>query len=155
MVISWDPLRTLISSLIGGQDSPWGSKRCHWRNKLLSVLPSQAWYILKCHWQFYCWLACSRWFQRCYRNLIFVVFFCAGAHDGMIPSFPIGPCLFANSCLAPTHELQKFCPGCNGLIHVLCSRVLEEDEGHFKADSVICPLCNPQKQQQQQPQPQP
>jgi hypothetical protein len=85
----------------------------------------------------------------------FCCFFCAGAHDGMIPSFPIGPCLLANSCLAPTHELRKFCPGCNGLIHVLCGRVLEEDEGNFKADSVICPLCDPQKQQQQLPQPQP
>jgi hypothetical protein len=33
-------------------------------------------------------------------------------------------------------------------IHVVCGRVLEEDEGRFKADSVVCPWCNPQKQQQ-------
>jgi len=64
-------------------------------------------------------------------------------------SFSIGRCLLGNSCLAPTHELRKWCPGCNGLIHVLCGRVLEDDEGSFKADSVVCPRCDPQKQQQQ------
>jgi len=31
--------------------------------------------------------------------------------------------------------------------------VLEDDEGRFKADSLICPWSNPQKQQQQQQQP--
>jgi hypothetical protein len=66
-----------------------------------------------------------------------------------LASFLIGRCSLGNSCLAPTHELRKWCPGCNGLIHVLCGWVLEDDEGSFKADSVVCPRCDPQKQQQQ------
>jgi hypothetical protein len=31
--------------------------------------------------------------------------------------------------------------GCNGLIHVPFGWVLEDDEGSFKADSVVCPRC--------------
>jgi hypothetical protein len=91
VVISWDPWWTLTSSLMGGQHSPWGSKHCQWWNKLLSVPASQAWYILKCHWQFYCQLACLWWFQWCWQTLILLVFFCTDARDGMIPSFPIRP----------------------------------------------------------------
>jgi hypothetical protein len=54
-------------------------------------------------------------------------------------TFSVGPCLLGNNCLAPTHELRKWCPGCYGLIHVVCVRVLEDDEGRFKVDSVVCP----------------
>jgi len=52
-------------------------------------------------------------------------------------SFPVGPCLLASHCFAPTHELRKNCPGCGKYIHALCGRVLEEDEGLFPADSVV------------------
>ncbi len=76
-----------------------------------------------------------------------------GYHSMLRTSFPKGRCSLADCCLDPTHELQKHCPGCNWLNHVLCSQVLEEDEGSFKADSVVCCRCNPQKEQQpQQPQ---
>jgi hypothetical protein len=47
--------------------------------------------------------------------------------------------------LSPVHELQKHCPGYNGLVHVVCRRVLEKDEDSFEADSVVCPWCDPQK----------
>ena len=40
--------------------------------------------------------------------------------------FPTGPCVLGSKSLAPTHELQKHCPGCGELIHVLCGCVLEE-----------------------------
>ena len=53
-------------------------------------------------------------------------------------SFPVGPCLLASHCFAPTHELRKNFPGCGKYIHALCGRVLEEDEGLFPADSVVC-----------------
>jgi hypothetical protein len=56
--------------------------------------------------------------------------------------FPVGPCLPASHCSAPTHELQKHCPGCGKYIHVLCGRVLEEDEGLFPADSGARLGCN-------------
>ena len=52
-------------------------------------------------------------------------------------SFPVGPCLLASHCFAPTHEVRKKCPGCGKYIHALCGRVLEEDEGLFPADSVV------------------
>jgi len=37
---------------------------------------------------------------------------------------------------------SKHCPGCSGWIHVVCGRVLEEDEGPFEADLVMCPGCD-------------
>ncbi len=46
-------------------------------------------------------------------------------------------------CSIPTHQLRKNCPGCNGLIHVICGRVLHEDEGPFKADETMCPNFDP------------
>ncbi len=88
-------------------------------------------------------------FSACVRILIFVRFFSTPTRDWTMASFLIGWCSLGNSCLALTYELWKSCPGCNGLIHVLCGRVLEDDEGSFKADSVVCPRCVPQKQQQQ------
>ncbi len=36
-------------------------------------------------------------------------------------SFPVGPCLLASHCFAPTHELRKKCPGCGKYIHALCA----------------------------------
>jgi hypothetical protein len=54
-------------------------------------------------------------------------------------TFPVGQCSLGNNCLAPTHELRKWCPGCNGLIHVICSQVLEDDEGFLK----LIPLSAP------------
>jgi hypothetical protein len=60
----------------------------------------------------------------------------------MTTSFPKGPCSLGILCSAPTHELRKHCPGCSGWIHVVCGRVLEEDEGPFEADLVMCPGCD-------------
>jgi hypothetical protein len=60
--------------------------------------------------------------------------------------FPVGPCFLASHCFTPTHELRKNCPGCGKYIHALCGRVLEEDEGLFPADSVVCLGCNPKNQ---------
>jgi hypothetical protein len=57
--------------------------------------------------------------------------------------FPVGPCLLASHCFAPTHELQKNCLGCGKYIHILCGRVLEEDDVLFPADSVVCLGCYP------------
>jgi len=59
--------------------------------------------------------------------------------------FPIGPCCLGQLCQAPTHQLRKHCPGCQGLIHVVCGRVLFDDEGEYKADATICPQCDPTK----------
>jgi hypothetical protein len=60
-------------------------------------------------------------------------------------SFPKGRCSLGDLCNFPQHELRKHCPGCDGWIHALCGRVLEEDEAIFKADSVVCPSCDARK----------
>ena len=62
-------------------------------------------------------------------------------------SFPIGRCCLGAECKAPNHQLRKHCPGCNGLIHVMCGRVLFDDEGDFKADATVCPRCDPRSEQ--------
>ena len=41
----------------------------------------------------------------------------SGNNAKMMSSFPFGCCCLQESCRAPTHELQKKCPGCQGLIH--------------------------------------
>jgi hypothetical protein len=101
----------------------------------------------------------------------FFAVFLHGAHARYLPrindtsmtSFPKGPCSLGDSCDILQYELQNNCPGCKGLIHVICRRVLEVDEGTFLADLVICPKCDPRLQMvllrpnplQQQPNPNP
>jgi len=70
-------------------------------------------------------------------------------HHKTMTSFPCGPCCIGVDCRTPEHQLRKHCPGCNGLIHMLCSRYLLSDEGDFKEDSVLCPRCDPKKHQPQ------
>jgi hypothetical protein len=95
-------------------------------------------------------------------NAIFSYFFRLSAcrHDSsshdififpMTTTFPTGPCCLGDSCFVPQHELRKNCPGCQGLIHLLCGRCLWEDEGEFKADMVICPRCDPKRKGSQAP----
>ena len=57
-------------------------------------------------------------------------------------SFPVGPCCLQQQCLVPTHQLWKNCLGCKGLIHVICARVLEQDEGIYKQDHMLFPTCD-------------
>jgi len=60
--------------------------------------------------------------------------------------FPVGLYLLASHFFAPTHDFRKNCPGCGKYIHALCGRVLEEDEGLFPADSVVCLGWDPKNQ---------
>ncbi len=95
-------------------------------------------------------------------NAIFSYFFRLSAcrHDSsshdififpMTTTFPTGPCCLGDSCFVPQHELRKNCPGCQGLIHLLCGRCLWEEEGEFKTDMVICPRCDPKRKGSQAP----
>ena len=66
-------------------------------------------------------------------------------------SFPTGRCSLGDACFVPHHELRKRCPGCDGLIHLLCGRCLWEDEGEYKENSVLCPWCDPKRKNSQAP----
>ena len=66
-------------------------------------------------------------------------------------SFPTGRCSLGDACFVPHHELRKRCPGCDGLIHLLCGRCLWEDEGGYKENSVLCPWCDPKRKNSQAP----
>ena len=120
------------------------------------LLASQAWYILECHEPEFCCGACSeQWSRHCKKHhfYIFALVQCAEfffQYNDLMTSFPSGGCCLGVDCHAPKHQLRKHCPGCDGLIHMLCGQCLVEDEGDFKEDSVVCPRCN-LKQQQSHP----
>jgi len=78
---------------------------------------------------------------RCACFLTRTLFF----HHDTMTSFLTGCCCLGVDCRAPEHELRKHCPGCDGLIHVLCGYTLIEGEGRFKEDAVVCPRCDPQQ----------
>jgi len=82
---------------------------------------------------------------RCACFIIRTLFF----HHDTMTSFPTGYSGLGVDFRAPEHELRKHCPGCDGLIHVLCGRTLIEDGGRFKVDAVVCPKCDPQQKRVQ------
>ncbi len=59
-------------------------------------------------------------------------------------SFQTGRCCVGAACKDPLHELRHPCPGCGHFIHLLCGRQLVEDECSFRADDIICSVCDPQ-----------
>jgi hypothetical protein len=59
-------------------------------------------------------------------------------------SFQTGCCCVGAACKVPSHELRHHCPGCGNFIHLLCGCQLVEDECSFRANDIVCSVCDPQ-----------